>query len=401
MKRLVTKHEPIIIYNRQPLPNTVIKSIFLAGPTPRKDLSMSWRKEFVDCLIANGYDGLIIVPEEHGQPFNPDNKKEQIDWEYTCMCAADCIVFWIPRQFRSDFEMIALTTNVEFGRFLNSHKLVIGGPKEAVKNEYLQHISQNQYKWHFSMEECAKTAIKFVGEGIRRTRTECKIPAHIFASSQFQNWYQPMKTVGNSLTDFQMEYEFFMPKAKQLFLAIWKPSIYINESSEGFRENRIKSNEFVIARTDMSYICAFCKNTENIMDSEIVVCEEFRSPVVNQHEMIFELPGGSSVKDNEERLQVASNELKEETGLTIPANRFQYLSLKQSAGTLCSHRIALFSVELSHDEINRIRYDKQVHGVIEDTECIHLHVMKAKDAFQHMDWTNIGLVNYALQQHKI
>ena len=99
----------------------------------------------------------------------------------------------------------------------------------------------------------------------------------------------------------------------------------------------------------MSYIFAYSKNEEDIMKSELIVCEEFRTPVVNEAEMVFELPGGSSLNEDDDRLQTASKELEEETGLVLDSDRFNYETIKQSAATLCSHRIALFSVELTQE----------------------------------------------------
>ena len=91
-------------------------------------------------------------------------------------------------------------------------------------------------------------------------------------------------------------------------------------------------------------------------------------------------------------LLTASKELEEETGLKLNKNRFKQLDMKQSAATLCSHKIALFTVELSEEEINKVKNDNQVHGVIEDTERIHLHVMTVKEAIDKVDWTNTGMI---------
>lgn len=39
------------------------KSIFLAGPTPRKEDIVSWRKEAIKILEENNFDGIVYVPE--------------------------------------------------------------------------------------------------------------------------------------------------------------------------------------------------------------------------------------------------------------------------------------------------------------------------------------------------
>ena len=50
---------------------------------------------------------------------------------------SDKVVFWIPRTE----EHTALTTNIELGEFLNAdniHKILIGMPDFAIKNEYIK-----------------------------------------------------------------------------------------------------------------------------------------------------------------------------------------------------------------------------------------------------------------------
>jgi 8-oxo-dGTP pyrophosphatase MutT (NUDIX family) len=386
MKRL-GMNKMTVVYSQEPFPKDEMKSIFLAGPVPRKEYELSWKNEALEILDSMGYNGVVYIPENR----NPEQKEgnfdlqAQLDWEYTCMCACDAIVFWIPREMRSDFEMIGLTTNVEFGRFLNSNKLFCGCPDEAPRMEYLKLISRDKYEWHNTLEDTLKSVVQYLGRGMYREDEEIKIPLHIYKSKQFQNWYKQQLNVGNYLTGFNMEYEFVMPKAKQMFLEIFHPSVYIA------KEDRVKDNEFVVARTDMSYILAYYKK-EDIMDSEIVLCEEFRSPINNNEEMVFELPGGSSLNPNDDVLSTASKELEEETGLKLDKNRFEQVALKQSAATLCSHKIALFRVELTEEEINSLKKDNSIHGVIEDTERIHLHVMKVSEALDMVDWTNTGMI---------
>jgi 8-oxo-dGTP pyrophosphatase MutT (NUDIX family)/nucleoside 2-deoxyribosyltransferase len=400
MKRL-GKNNMIEIHSREDIPQSLTKSIFLAGPTPREKKELGWREEALTILRELGYDGVVFVPENRdNEPFNPDDKDEQIEWEHKCLKMADAIVFWIPREFRPDNEMLALTTNIEFGLFFNTDKLVIGGPDSAVKNDYIKKISDGKYEWHNNLKALLNDALDFIGDGIYRENTEVLVPQHIFKSNQFQNWYQPQKEIGNKLENFEFLYEFYMPKAKKLFLAVYKPDVYVKESYDGVKEDRVKDNEFVISRTDMSYIFAYSKNEEDIMKSELIVCEEFRTPVVNEAEMVFELPGGSSLNEDDDRLQTASKELEEETGLVLDSDRFNYETIKQSAATLCSHRIALFSVELTQEEIDSVKKDNEVHGVVEDTERIHLHVMTVEEAIKFMDWTNIGMIMSVLKGNK-
>ena len=181
-----------VVYSQESFPKDEMKSIFLAGPVPRKEYELSWKNEALEILDSMGYNGVVYIPENR----NPEQKEEnfdlqaQIDWEYTCMCACDAIVFWIPREMRPDFEMIGLTTNVEFGRFLNSNKLFCGCPDEAPRMEYLKLISKDKYEWHKTLKDTLKATVEYLGQGIYREDTEVKIPMHIYKTKQFQNWYK-------------------------------------------------------------------------------------------------------------------------------------------------------------------------------------------------------------------
>lgn len=377
-----------LVYNKEQIPNNETKSIFLAGPTSRSLNMTEWRTQALEILKKLGYDGTVYIPQERSGNFDPSTLEKQIDWEYKCMCACDAIIFWIPREMREDFEMIGLTTNVEFGRFLNSNKLFCGSPKDAKKMDYLKIISKNKFNWHESLEELIKSTVDYLGDGVYREGIECLIPMHIFKSKQFQDWYQSHKKNGNKLTDFHSEYEFVMPKMKKLFLTIFKPDVWIKG------ENRIKDNEFVVARSNMSYICAYHKNTNG--QAEVLLCDEFRTPAVNEESRIYELIGGSSFNPSDDELEVACHEFEEETGVAISKDRFKKIDIKQSAGTLCSHQIALFAIELTDEEIDHFRNDHNVHGVEEDTERVHLHVMSLNNALKKVDWTNSGMILSAI-----
>jgi len=387
MKRLAST-ELTVVHSREDIPSTEMKSLFLAGPTPRKKHNLEWRSEAIKILKELGYNGIVYTPTERKGEFDRNVLKEQCAWEYKTMMACDAIVFWIPRQKRQDFEMIALTTNVEFGRFFESNKMFCGAPNDAKSIEYLKIISENRYEWTNTLRDTLKRAVDYLGEGVYREGAECLVPKHIFESAQFQNWYKSHKQNGNQLTDFKTLFEFIAPYSKKMFMTIFKPDVFIE------KENRTKNNEFVVARTDVSYICAYHKTKK---ETKILLCEEFRSPVVNDDSMVYELVGGSSDNPNDDELQVAANEFEEETGVKLKKSRFKKVDIKQSAATLCSHRITLYSVELTDEEIKHFEEDKDIHGVTEATEQIHLHVMTLEDALKKVDWTNAGMIFAAMK----
>lgn len=109
------------------------KSIFLAGPTPRSENVKSWRIEACQTLEALGYDGVVYVPEY--STWTPKrNYDDQAEWEREALTAASVILFWIPRDLTT---MPAFTTNVEFGYWIHTGKVIYGRPDESSKNSYL------------------------------------------------------------------------------------------------------------------------------------------------------------------------------------------------------------------------------------------------------------------------
>ena len=118
------------------------KSIFLAGPTPRNENVKSWRKEACKLLEEKGFDGVVYVPEySDGKPLM--DYLDQVEWEREALSNASVIAFWIPRELK---EMPAFTTNVEFGYWIHTGRIIYGRPDEARKNKYLDWLYKKDVK---------------------------------------------------------------------------------------------------------------------------------------------------------------------------------------------------------------------------------------------------------------
>ena len=109
------------------------KSIFLAGPTPRDMSIKSWRGNACKILEENGFDGVVYVPEY--STWKPRIEFiDQAEWEREALSNATVIAFWIPRTLP---DMPAFTTNVEFGYWIHTGKILYGRPDDSQKNRYL------------------------------------------------------------------------------------------------------------------------------------------------------------------------------------------------------------------------------------------------------------------------
>jgi hypothetical protein len=112
----------------------IIKSIFLAGPSRRDGILTPWREEAIQIMKDNGYNGYVFSPE----PF-VNNYTYQIDWENFHLTCASRIVFWIPRDLDT---LPGFTTNIEWGEWMKSGKVILGYPIGTPKIDYIQYKAE-------------------------------------------------------------------------------------------------------------------------------------------------------------------------------------------------------------------------------------------------------------------
>lgn len=370
----------IIVYAKEQFPTTITKSIMLCGPTPRSTEVVSWRPQVFDILNSIGFDGHVFVPEPRNSNWIGDYT-DQIEWEDQALNIADAIMFWIPRNMKT---MPGLTTNVEFGLWANSGKIILGYPDKAENVRYLQHIADKlKIQTTQTLYKTITQTINFLGEGSCRVDGECYVPLFIWNQSTFQQWYLAQKKVGNRLEFAKLIWSFRVGHNRdKVFCWVLLVKIWVES------EKRIKSNEIVISRTDLTACVMYHKD-------EVVLVREFRSPVRNDKCFVYELPGGSSLKENQIPQIVISHEVEEETGLNIEYDRFVQHETRQSLATFSAHITHLFSVELTLSELNQLKNDLgNVHGVIEDTEQTYVEIWDLKNIRdkQLVDWSNLGMI---------
>lgn len=164
------------------------------------------------------------------------------------------------------------------------------------------------------------------------------------------------------------------------------------------RRNRVKSNEVVISRPDVVAVVAY-RRADAIEDTQIVLVREYRSPATTPDGFVYELPGGSSTTSTAP-VDIAVAELLEETGLDIPQEQLCSHGSRQLAATMTAHRQHLFSVELTQDQLRRVREVDGPLGNTGDTERTYPLVCRYGDvlAERHSDWTTVGAITQALLQ---
>lgn len=132
-----------LVWARDPIPAGGT-SVFLAGPTPRRDEVPSWRPAAVEALAPrwHGPEPLTVLTPESRGGTRAAHYDDQVDWEIEARAAAGAILFWIPRDLRT---MPGFTTNVEFGLDVGTGRAVLGCPPgcpNPERNRYLIHVAR-------------------------------------------------------------------------------------------------------------------------------------------------------------------------------------------------------------------------------------------------------------------
>lgn len=393
-----------LVFSDQAFPTTITKSMFLAGPSPRKAEQFDWRHNALKYLEEINYTGTVFIPIPKDKFYGNDDQPGwtyygQIEWEKTGRNMADVILFWVDREIDihdKDLGMPGFTTNVEFGKDLNSGKIFYGRPDSAPKCRYLDNLYEELDKPVINtLEKLIDQVVDYLGEGALRQDGETYVPLFIWNSEQFQSWYGQLKTVGNKLIEAKLlHHATFSNKAVFCYI------LWVNVWVEA--EQRFKSNEFVFARKDISSVVAYYRPENFPMeDTQIVLVKEFRSPVNNKKGFVYELPGGSSVNADLDPRENAKNEMHEEAGLDITDfSRFHFVGERQMLATLSSHKAQVYSIALTAEEfikVSEYANNKTTFGIQADSEITYVEFVKLKDLKETcLDYSMLGMIYEAM-----
>ncbi len=384
-----------LVYAGEEAPQTLTRSMFLAGPSPRKPEDHNWRPEAIAILEELRFDGVVFIPLPRGGEWK-HSYDDQIWWETDKLAMADSIPFWVPRNLDA---LPGFTTNVEWGMHFDSGKVALGYPKGAPKMAYLAyHAKEQQVPILHSLRETLQCVIERMGKGGARSGGERFVPLHIWNLPHFQGWYQKQKVAGNRIDDAKLLWSFRVGPTKSFTFAF---ALHVNLYIAAEKRNKI--NEFIISRPDIATIVAY-RPQAVLRDTEIALIKEFRSPARTTDGYIREVPGGSSWKPGADPFETMAHELEEETGLVIAdTSRIRRVGTRQLNGTLSAHVAHVFAIELSSDEFAFLRKqeeEKVVHGVEADTERTYVEVRKLGDLTRSdsdaLDWSMLGMILTAL-----
>lgn len=398
-----------LIFSDQALPTEQTKSVFLAGPSPRRGNVADWRHEALTILERTGFAGTVLIPIPKNRFYPSDTFEDEPDWTYNgqvqweCQARemADTVLFWIARSIDRtvpDLGMPGFTTNVEYGEDLGRAKLVYGRPKNAVKMSYLdQRAKDNGLQVHDSLESAISEVTERLGEGSHRMGGAAQVPLLVWKTPSFQSWYLNLVEAGNRLDGAQVLSLLCFGSSVHPFIFCYMVKVNVWVASE----KRHKSNEIIVARPDTSVVVAVGDNMHGV--KSVVLVREFRSPVNNVQGMVYEFPGGSTTTAGLAMSINAQQEMHEETGLHIEdVTRFKVVGCRQLAATFSTHRASVYTIALTSPEMRILESSKGMAfgepAAGASGERTYVEVVEIENICEYpVDYSTIGMLHEALK----
>ncbi|MBC6460937.1 nucleoside 2-deoxyribosyltransferase domain-containing protein [Actinomadura sp. HBU206391] len=397
----------VVVHAGEPPPADWHAAVFLAGPSPRRPETESWRPEMIERIREQWReDGRLVVFDPERRDGHYADYTGQVEWEERSLHLADEVIFWVPRELAA---MPAFTTNVEWGMWHDSGRVVFGAPPEAPGNRYLLHYADTcGVPTATTPADTAAAALRKIGAGAYRRDGERGVPLLVWRTESFRRWYQAQRGAGNALRAARVVWTFGGQdhgrdpgqgqeegqgqdegQRQGRALAYWALHVHVHVAAE----DRVKCNEVVISRPDTSVVALYRRGAEPD-DTTVVLVREFRSAAATSDGFVHELPGGSGPGDP---LGQAISELDEETGLVLEPGRLRAHGARQVAPTVSAHRVHLFSAEITAAELDRLRVAGP-HGVAADGERTHVEIRTYGEVRSGglVDWATLGMLAEAL-----
>ncbi len=380
--------EVVTVYADEQPPEYWDASVFLAdpGPRPRAPGGISWRSEAIALLREQwAVRGrlVVFVPEPRtGSHYHFTGKI--IDWVNCGLRLADVVMFWWPEDMGTQLTLM----NMTWGAWNDSQRAVMGTSLNMPESrDLLDYADSHAVSTATTLVGTVHTVLDMLGRGSRRSGGECGVPLPVWRAHSFQRWYASQIEAGNTMLNARQVWTFSVGPDDR-FLLYWALHVSMYVAAE----DRVKSNEVVISRPDISVMALYKRGT-TLDDTIVVLIREFRSPASTPDGFVHELPGGSGPAPGD-ALDQAAREAEEETGLAIDITRIRIHGSRQLAATLSAHHAHLFAAEITDDELAHLRAPRsRPHGV-GDTERTWTEITTFAEIRQKrlVDWATLGMI---------
>lgn len=221
-----------IVYAQTPFPTTVHRTLFLAGPTDRRNRRTEWRAQALQILKDLNFKGHVFIPESEDGKWNGKGDA-QLAWETNALERADAILFWIPR----DLNLLpGFTTNIEFGRWVTSGKVVLGYPTDGTpKMNAIEHYAEvNKVPVFDTLKTTIRAAVEhLLWKSAERHGEDVKIPLREWLAKQNVKPVYPKPDLTADCVAINNGDVLLIRRKKEPFKGKWAlPGGYINKGEK-------------------------------------------------------------------------------------------------------------------------------------------------------------------------
>jgi len=380
--------EVITVYAGQQPPESWVACIFIGGSAPGLSASGTpWQSEFIALLRDRwASEGrLVVFAPGPGSGVRNDAGSELIDWYDHAFEIADVVMFWWPE----DADLLLMSANL--AAWNDSQRVVHGTPSYLQGRYLLRYGDRHAMSTATTLAGMANAVLDKIGPGARRAAGEREVPLPVWRTDSFQRWYSAQTTAGNTLLGARQVWTFSAGSRKRI-LVYWALHVRMHVQTE----DRVKSNEVVISRPDISVLVLYQRGA-TIDDTTIVLVREFRSPASTPDGFVHELPGGSGPAEDD-ALDQAVRETEEETGLAIDVQRIRAHGSRQLAATMSAHHAHLFAAEITGEELARLRATRWTPHGAGGTEQTWTEITTFGElrGSRLVDWSTLGMIAEAV-----
>ncbi|MDN3358226.1 hypothetical protein [Actinomadura sp. DC4] len=355
--------EIVVVCADEDPPRSWDASVFLAGAASAQPTEAPWPSPAIALLTERWSAGRLVV-------FVPGSRTA---WEASL---TDLVIVWAPC--------------VPEAAWHDSQRMVLGIPPGMPGGREL--AERAAVPVATSLSATIAAALDEIGEGARREGAEREVPLLVWRTSSFRRWYTAQRGAGNALLGARVVWTFrARPGTGAVFF--WALHVRVHVAAE----DRVKDNEVVISRPDVSVVALYRRGASRDATTVILV-REFRSPASTPDGNVHELPGGSTLKPASPVAQ-AAEEVEEEIGLAVEVSRFRVHGSRQLAATMSAHHAHLFSAEITAAELDRLRAGAgRPHGVVRDSERTWVEIATYREIREAnlVDWATLGMLAEAL-----
>jgi 8-oxo-dGTP pyrophosphatase MutT (NUDIX family) len=354
--------EFITVYAGERAPESWDAAVILAGNGTGRQAGgpAPWRPAAVAALAGRWEgDGRLVVFVPEGRDGGRADGAAEASWAETAHGLADAVLSWQP-----------------------------GGPDGG---SYLAGPPGSNDLAEGSLDAAVRAVLAGIGEGAHRSGSERAVPLLVWRTDSFQRWFAAQRAAGNTMLGARPVWTFSPGPASS-------PPFYwaLHVRMHVLAENRVKSNEVVISRPDISAMVLY-RRADTLDEATVVLVREFRSPARTPDGFVHELPSGSGAGPAS-ALGQAVDEVREETGLTVDAARVRALGSRQLSGTMSAHHAHLFAAEITGGELAGLRAaQSRPHGAdSNELTWIQIATFGEIRRAREVDWATLGMIAEAL-----